>query len=366
MKGIDYFIPPLGILLIILVLFTYLGLKRDKGNQFHLDYVLGHLLSLGLIVGLYLFIGVFGNSPRIFSLLIFFHIVSMIAFSLHVESAIKGHRAKLKFIYAIPLIAFLLVTLLNGYEVYLLNYPTNKKFFLGLEILDANYFSDKKLVKDFAIGFIIARIVIVSSISIDKSLTIKKKALFKLWIYSYCLLVVLMHLGSALYYFDFLGAGFENLFVGLTKIATVLSPIVILINPAILYYLPRISEIKIFTKVQKENYFEMINSLIAQEMLYLNTGLTINKLAVKTGISAKNIRASILVATEKNFTDYINHFRVQKAAALLNENYLSKHTTVALSEESGFNSHQSFFRAFKKVYRTTPALYAKKIGGNLK
>jgi AraC-like DNA-binding protein len=366
MKGIEYFISPLGVLLIISALLTYLGLKRNKGNQFHLDYILAHLLALGLMVGLYLFIGIFGNSPQIFSLIIFFHIVSMIAFSLHVESAIKGHQANLNFIYAIPLIAYLLVNVLNGFDLYLLNYPTNKKFFLGLEILDAYYFSDKKLIKDLAIGFIISRTIIVSSRSIDKSLTIKKKRIFKLWIYSYGLLVLLMHLSSALYYFDLLGAGFENIFVSITKITTMLSPIFILINPGILHYLPRINEIAIFTKVKKENYFEMINSLMEQEMLYLNTGLTINKLAVKTGISAKNIRASILVATEKNFTDYINHFRVQKAAALLEENYLSKHTTVALSEASGFNSHQSFFRAFKKVYRTTPALFARKIGANLK
>jgi AraC-like DNA-binding protein len=366
MKGIEYFLSPLGVLLIIAILFTYLGLKRNRSNQFHLDYILAHLLALGLMVGLYLFIAIFGNSPHIFSLIIFFHILSMIAFSLHVESAIKGHQAKLNFIYAIPLLAYLLVNVLNGFDLYLLNYPTNKKFFLGLEILDAYYFSDKKLVKDFAIGFIIARILFVSSKSIDKSLTIKKKPIFKLWIYSYGLLVLLMHLSSALYYFDFLGADFENLFMSITKITTVLGPIFILINPGILYYLPRISKIAIFTKVKKENYFEIINSLVEQEMLYLNTDLTINKLAVKTGVTAKNIRASILVATGKNFTDYINHFRVQKAASLLKENYLSKHTTVALSEKSGFNSHQSFFRAFKKVYKTTPALYAKKIGDNLK
>ena len=38
-------------------------------------------------------------------------------------------------------------------------------------------------------------------------------------------------------------------------------------------------------------------------MLYLNPELTTNELALKTGISVKNIRASILVATENNFND---------------------------------------------------------------
>ena len=129
MKGIEYFLSPLGVLLIIAALYTYLGLKRNRSNQFHLDYILAHLLALGLMVGLYLFIGIFGNSPHIFSLIIFFHILSMIAFSLHVESAIKGHQAKINFVYAIPLLAYLLVNVLNGFDLYLLNYPTNKKFF---------------------------------------------------------------------------------------------------------------------------------------------------------------------------------------------------------------------------------------------
>ena len=99
-------------------------------------------------------------------------------------------------------------------------------------------------------------------------------------------------------------------------------------------------------------------------MLFMNPRLTINELALKTGISVKNIRASILVATENNFSDYINHFRVQKAESLIEANYLDKHTTVALGEKSGFNSHQSFFRAFKKVHQITPALFAQKIGKN--
>lgn len=366
MKSVEFFLLPSGVLLTILTLFTFLSSKRNKTNQFHLDYILVHFISLILIVLLYLSTGVFGNILAAIGLTIFFHILSIISFALHVESAIKGHKAKLTYLYAIPVLTYILVSILNEFDLYLLNYATEKTFFLNLWIEDTLYFSDKKLVKDFAFGFVLARIIFISFKSIDKSPTIKRKFLYKSWIYSYCVITGLMHLFSTLYYFNFVGDSFDSIFTVMTKLATVLNLLFILANPGILHYLPRIKEIAIFTKVKKENYFEIINSVVEQEMVYLNTALTINKLAVKTGISAKNIRASIILATGKNFTDYINHFRVQKAAALLKENYLSKHTTVALSETSGFNSHQSFFRAFKKVHRTTPSLYAKKIGANIK
>jgi AraC-like DNA-binding protein len=366
MKSPDYFIAPFGILLVISALFFYLKIKRNKANQFHLDYILSHLLALIILLLLYLSIGVIGNSPLIFSLITLFHFLAMIAFSLHVESAIKGYQAKFNFMDAIPLFAYILIILLNEFDLYLINYPTSKKEFLNLEILDPYYFTDKKLIKDLAFIFITARIIFISLKSIDKSFTIKKKTIFKIWIYSYCLLVVVMHLFNSLYYFNFFGDVFDDFFTDFMKIATALGLVFILVSPGILIYLPRINEIAIFTRVKKENYFEIINSLVEQEMLYLNSGLTINTLALKTGISVKNIRASILLATEKNFSDYINHFRVQKSESLLKENYLDKHTTLALSEKSGFNSHQSFFRAFKKVHKITPALYAKKISAKLK
>lgn len=364
MKSAEFFLLPSGALLIILALFTFLRSKRNKTNQFHLDYILAHFIILILMVLLYLSIGVFGNTPAAFNLTIFFHILSIIAFALHVESAIKGHKAKLTYFYAIPILTYILVSILNEFDLYLLNYATEKSFFLNLRIEDTLYFSDKKLAKDFAFGFVLSRIIFISFNSIDKSPTVKKKSFYKAWIYTYCLITGLMHLFTTLYYFNFIGDSFDSIFMVMTQLATVLNLVFILANPGILYYLPRIKEIAIFTKVKKENYFEMINSLVEKEMLYLDPRLTISDLALKTGISVKNIRASILVATGTNFNDYINQFRVQKAESLLKANYLDKHTTVALGEKSGFNSHQSFFRAFKKVHQITPALFAQKIGRN--
>ena len=366
MKSAEYFIIPGGTLLILLAFLIFLKSKKNKTNQFHLNYILVHFFTLIIMTLLYLLMGIIGDFPFLFSLILFFHILSILAFALHVESAVKGHKATLTYIYALPVLAYIFVSILNEFDLYLLNYATDKVFVFDLKIRDALFFTDKKLVKDFTFGFFTAKIIFFSYKSIDKSFTIKKKMLYKAWIYSYCFILILMHLVSNLYYFNILGATFDSFFIIATQIITYLSLIFILTNPRILYYLPGIKEIAIFIKVKKENYFELINALVEKEMLYLNPRLTINELALKTGISVKNIRASILVATENNFNDYINHFRVQRAKTLIEANYLDKQTTVALGEKSGFNSHQSFFRAFKKVYNTSPALYAQKIGADLK
>jgi|TARA_B110000114_G_scaffold93209_1_gene98320 YesN/AraC family two-component response regulator len=68
----------------------------------------------------------------------------------------------------------------------------------------------------------------------------------------------------------------------------------------------------------------------------------------------KNIRAVILLETDKNFNDFINHYRAKYATNLTDKNYLDTYAIVFLGEKCGFNSHQSFFRAFKKIHDTTP------------
>ena len=96
------------------------------------------------------------------------------------------------------------------------------------------------------------------------------------------------------------------------------------------------------------------------EMLFLKPRLTIEQLSIKIGVSVKNIRASILVEKNQSFNDYINYLRVKKAEKFINEDYLNVYTVSALGVKSGFSSHQSFYRAFKKFHNTTPYLYAQK------
>ena len=59
----------------------------------------------------------------------------------------------------------------------------------------------------------------------------------------------------------------------------------------------------------------------------------------------------------KNFTDYINEYRIEEAKQLIQDNSL--YTIEAIGNQSGFNSKSAFYKAFKKITNTTPAKFKK-------
>ena len=197
--------------------------------------------------------------------------------------------------------------------------------------------------------------------NIGSSFTIKKKSLYKVWIYSYCFLLIETILVSNTYYFGLFDASYDTSINALIRFNAISTLLFFYINPYILFYLPLINQVSVYSHVEKENYFDLIHSMIENEELYLIPRLSINKVALNSGISVKNIRASILVNRNQNFNDYINFLRVKKAEDLIRMNYLDRQTIEALGAKSGFNSRKSFYRAFKKTHKTTPSLYAKKI-----
>jgi len=79
-----------------------------------------------------------------------------------------------------------------------------------------------------------------------------------------------------------------------------------------------------------------------------------------------NVNPTLLSQIVKNekglgFKEYINGFRVKHSMKLIEEKYLLQHSVIALSQDSGFNSPQTFFRIFKKTNKVTPAEYWKTI-----
>jgi AraC-like DNA-binding protein len=53
--------------------------------------------------------------------------------------------------------------------------------------------------------------------------------------------------------------------------------------------------------------------------------------------------------------------RIDYAINLIEKNYLKQFSISALSEEAGFSSQQSFFRAFKVKTGTTPGKYYREL-----
>ena len=103
--------------------------------------------------------------------------------------------------------------------------------------------------------------------------------------------------------------------------------------------------------------FEELVKLIMSEKLYLIKDLTLNEIAFKSGYSVPQIRAFISASQHGNFKDFINYLRVKHAKYLIDNGYLKDFNIIGLLGECGFNSHPTFYRAFKRVYDFTPNEY---------
>ncbi|WP_273568607.1 AraC family transcriptional regulator [Maribacter halichondriae] len=106
--------------------------------------------------------------------------------------------------------------------------------------------------------------------------------------------------------------------------------------------------------------FEALHQYLEEHHLFLNADLKIHLLSETVGISARKISYVIGESEYNNFNDYINHLRIDYATSRIQNDYLTHYSVEALSEVSGFNSKNAFYRAFKKVHGLTPGQYQSK------
>ena len=177
--------------------------------------------------------------------------------------------------------------------------------------------------------------------------TIYSSSLLLLYVFNALLsLDIISNLGGFLYVLWFLVNG-----------SFLLVSCYLLWNPYLLVGLPKLT----LKKKNSEQVFPIqnIDTLVKKQNIFLNPELTVYKLSKDIGVSARKISKSIGHSKFGNFNNYINELRVTYAVSKINEGYLEKYSVDALSEISGFNSKNAFYRAFKKAYGCTPLKYKK-------
>lgn len=99
-------------------------------------------------------------------------------------------------------------------------------------------------------------------------------------------------------------------------------------------------------------------ALLEEEDLVFNPDLNINILALRLNTNTKYVTEVIHGLGGQNFRSFINEHRVREACRRLSDkdNY-GNLTIAAIAAEVGFNSHNSFISAFRKVAGMTPAQY---------
>jgi len=132
-------------------------------------------------------------------------------------------------------------------------------------------------------------------------------------------------------------------------------------NPKLLIGLPNLSLPRAETSnliVNDSNrIFETVDRHLRKYRLFLNPNLKVHGLSEAVSISSRKISCGIGESPYQNFNDYINHLRIAYATDLIRNDYLQQFSVDALSETSGFNSKNAFYRAFKRVHGCTPGKY---------
>ena len=114
-----------------------------------------------------------------------------------------------------------------------------------------------------------------------------------------------------------------------------------------------------------EGYYKVLNTididnLIREKQYYLDTALTLQKLATHLGTNRQYLSNFINREKQKTFYEYINDFRVEAAKCLLDGcSNGNEHSMEDLASMSGFNSYSTFLRQFVKRYGVSPSQYLK-------
>ncbi len=103
---------------------------------------------------------------------------------------------------------------------------------------------------------------------------------------------------------------------------------------------------------------DKIQSLVINEKLYRKEGLTIGQLSEHLSEQEYKVRQTInQQLAYRNFTDYINSFRIQEAREILADLEQRDLTVLEIAYRTGFNSIGPFNRAFKRATGLTPTTF---------
>ncbi len=102
-----------------------------------------------------------------------------------------------------------------------------------------------------------------------------------------------------------------------------------------------------------------IVQVMQEEKPYLDTDMSLTKLASLTGVSTHQVSQVLNNQLGKSFYEFINEYRYEEAKSRLRKKEYQHLTILAIALESGFNNKNTFNKVFKKHAGVTPSEYQK-------
>ncbi|WP_298918965.1 AraC family transcriptional regulator [uncultured Roseobacter sp.] len=108
------------------------------------------------------------------------------------------------------------------------------------------------------------------------------------------------------------------------------------------------------TEPQDPEIERRLDAVMRDHQLFLDPELTVQRLARRLHLPARNVSAAINRMKRKNVSQYINELRLAHAANLLVN---GEQSVKDIAEASGFMTRSNFYREFQRVYGQSPTDY---------
>jgi AraC-like DNA-binding protein len=107
-----------------------------------------------------------------------------------------------------------------------------------------------------------------------------------------------------------------------------------------------------------EPWLERLQTLMANERVYLDPGLSLASLAQRLGLPEYRLRELINRRLGfRNFPSFVNHYRLEDVQGKLADPAFDRRPVLTLALEAGFGSIGPFNRAFRDRYGMTPTAF---------
>ncbi len=111
------------------------------------------------------------------------------------------------------------------------------------------------------------------------------------------------------------------------------------------------------SNVEFESLEQKLKNIFETEKLFLNTDLTLSKLAKAIDTTDKKMSALLNQHLQISFYEFVNNYRFEAFKKALQNNQYKDYTIEAISYECGFKSKASFYRIFKSKMNMSPLEY---------
>lgn len=109
--------------------------------------------------------------------------------------------------------------------------------------------------------------------------------------------------------------------------------------------------------VASRKLLQHVKSLFGEQEIFLDSNITLKAAAEKLSVNPRDLSQVINENEQKNFSEFVNHYRIEKAKALLADPRRSQDKIETIAYDCGFGNVTSFNLAFKGITQMTPSQY---------